>query len=324
VPTGHVEDGYRLGQWTADQRNFYRVGRLSEERGARLEALPGWAWNTRDAAWEEGYSALTRFAARTGHSRAPKIHREDGYRLGQWVEVQRRSFAEGRLSSERVERLSALPGWVWNTYEADWEQGFNLLSDFVAREGHARVPHQQVEGSYPLGQWAARLRAAYGAGRLLDERAAVLAALPGWEWNRQDAAWENGYSALQHFASREGHTRVPISHVEDGFQLGKWVSTQRTAHRVGRLSEERTQRLAAMPGWAWRPLDALWADGFSVLERFVAREGHARVTRNHVEKGFPLGPWVKEQRSMYREGRLPDDRATRLVALPGWVWNARK
>jgi Helicase associated domain len=79
-------------------------------------------------------------------------------------------------------------------------------------------------------------------------------------------------------------------------------------------------RLEALPGWAWRPFDAKWVEGFSVLERFVAREGDARMPRSHVEDGFPLGAWVKEQRSVYREGRLSEERVTRLEALPGWVW----
>uniref|UniRef100_UPI0015C42E1C helicase associated domain-containing protein n=1 Tax=Mycobacterium avium TaxID=1764 RepID=UPI0015C42E1C len=51
-------DGIKLGQWARDQRRKYRQGRVSAERVARLEALPGWAWSDRlDEQWERGFTA---------------------------------------------------------------------------------------------------------------------------------------------------------------------------------------------------------------------------------------------------------------------------
>jgi hypothetical protein len=57
-----------------------------------------------------------------------------------------------------------------------------------------------------------------------------------------------------------------------------------------------------------------------MIQDYVSREGHARVPRDHIENDFRLGAWVKEQRSVYRETRVPDDRVARLEALPGWAW----
>jgi hypothetical protein len=53
------------------------------------------------------------------------------------------------------------------------------------------------------------------------------------------------------FAGREHHTCVPYKHVEHGFELGRWVTKQRTAKRAGRISPERAIRLEALPGWVW-------------------------------------------------------------------------
>jgi predicted helicase len=43
VPRGHCEDGYNLGAWVKKQRSARTEGILSEDRVARLEALPAWS-----------------------------------------------------------------------------------------------------------------------------------------------------------------------------------------------------------------------------------------------------------------------------------------
>jgi len=86
----------------------------------------------------------------------------------------------------------------------------------------------------------------------------------------------------------------------------------------------RAARLESLPDWAWDPLDATWEAAFSALERFVAREHHARVPVLHVEEGSRLGRWINVQRNAYGSGRMAPERAARLEALPGWVWHARK
>ena len=113
MPNSQTEGDFRLGPWVNTQKMHGRAGRLSRDRIARLEALPGWVWDVVGAAWEQALGLLQSYVGREGHARVPNQHTEDGFRLGSWVSEQRRAKKAGRLSPDRVARLEALPSWVW-------------------------------------------------------------------------------------------------------------------------------------------------------------------------------------------------------------------
>lgn len=220
----------------------------------RLEALPGWAWSIKEARWEEGYELLLRFSEREGHSQAPSDYRDaDGFKLGGWVVGQRERRKRGQLPEEQKLRLEALPGWTWHPRELAWKEGFTSLRRFVKREGHAQVPTAyEDDGGFRLGAWVDVQRQRRRRGSITDEQLRRLEALPGWSWNRQVSAWDDGYARLLEFVEREGHARVPRGHRDDdGFRLGQWVNVQRACGRRGELPNERARRLESLVGWTW-------------------------------------------------------------------------
>jgi hypothetical protein len=107
VPHNHREQGFQLGTWVANQRGDQDT--MSPDRRQRLDAL-GFVWDPHAASWEEGFRFLKIFRQREGHCRVSGDHREQGYRLGQWVSNQR--AAQDKLSPERRQQLDAL-GFVW-------------------------------------------------------------------------------------------------------------------------------------------------------------------------------------------------------------------
>jgi len=305
VPDTHREQGLRLGQWVSDQRKDKDT--MPPDRRRRLDAL-GFIWDVLTTKWEEGIHFLEIFRQREGHCRIPQNHREQGFRLGQWVSVQRQ--AQDMLPDRR-RRLDAL-GFVWDVLTTKWEEGFRNLTVYRQREGHCRIPQNHCEQGYRLGQWVTNQRT--DKDTMPPERRQRLDAL-GFMWNKFDAQWEEGFRCLESFYQREGHCRVPQNHREIESRLGLWVAVQRRSRNT--MSPERRQRLDAL-GFVWDVLTAQWEEGFNALQAFHQRNGDCRVRVNHREAEYPLGLWVSHQRQ--DRDALPPDRRQRLDAL-GFVWD---
>ncbi len=132
--------------------------------------------------------------------------------------------------------------------------------------------------------------------------------------------WEKGFAALSKFRARERHCCPSRLHVEGNFNLGLWVSTQRS--RKDLLLLERKRRLDAI-GFVWDWRDLLWEQGFTALLKFKRREGHCRVPALHNEGNYKLGYWVSTQRrykKVYKK-EMSTERKARLNKI-GFVWNA--
>jgi hypothetical protein len=203
VPTDYKSpDGYRLGGWVSEQRA--KRDSMLPERKARLDAL-GFIWNPHPAQWEEGFQHLQAFAKEHGHCMVPQKHvTANGYRLGQWVAVQRTT--RDTISPERKARLDAL-GFIWDMSADEWEEGFRHLQDFVKEHWHCRVPQKHVTADgYRLGLWVTNQRARKDT--IPPERKARLDTL-GFIWDAIADQWEEGFQHLQAFVNEHGHCGSP-------------------------------------------------------------------------------------------------------------------
>ena len=320
-----TEGGFRLGGWVHNQRNAHRSGIMGAERSLRLEALNGWVWDPHDETWETGMNSLLTFGAREGTTRVPAAFRSaEGFKLGAWVIRQRTLFAKRKLSPDRSVRLENQPGWSWNARAERWEDGFAHIQVFVEVKGNAQVPADFVTSNgYRLGRWVTKQRTNYIAGTLSSDRVTRLMTLPGWVWDPFISQWETAFELLALFAGREKHTLVPDDYFsKDGFQLGSWVSHQRSRYRSHKLPATYIARLEGLVGWAWNAIADQWELGFGKLSVYVSREGNSQVPQSHkTADGYMLGSWCNRQRARFRKGLLEADRQLRLEALSGWEWD---
>ena len=239
VPKDYLFCGFKLGTWVQNQRP--KKSRLTPEQIRRLDSL-GFSWDVISERWEEGFTILNSFHRRQGHCKVIDGLVVDGFKLGNWVSVQRRKSS--RLSRDQVTRLDSI-GFVWDPFKSLWEEGFSALSEYQKTEGHCRVPKDHSVNDLKLGIWVQNQRSKKS--RLTPEQIRRLESL-GFSWEVNSQKWEEAFSLLNKFYIRESHCRVVSDFTIDGFNLGIWVNNQR--RRKAMLSRDKVARLDSI-GFIW-------------------------------------------------------------------------
>jgi hypothetical protein len=325
VPVRARARGLNLGKWTARCRDDYWHGVLSLEHTRQLEAVDTWQWGPdRSGTWRHAFNAVARYAAERGTTVFAEETTFDRVDLQAWAAAQRAAYAAGCLPIAAVGLLEQLPGWQWDVDIARWAQGLAVARLYIERHGGLEAVTRETRiGAFRLGHWIQRCREDYRGGTMRPERSAELEALQGWSWRQpQLQSWTDGLQALRDFISQSGHASPSQHEVMDGFPIGWWVTKRRRDYRLGTLSQAHAADLEALPGWQWDPLEHRWQRGFSALAAYAAAHGHANPTRGRRFNGYPVGDWVRAQRTARENHRLSAARAALLEALPGWCWTS--
>ena len=220
----------QLASWINHQRSKYKDGELSKEKIATLEAIPGWTWTARSDMWERGF----RHAQKYGTNFAQKEKDPEGYRLGQWINVQRSQCKD----PERRKRLESIPGWTWNTIEARFELAIEQAKKWGSRGKATRI----TPDGFRIGKWVNAQRT-----KCADlERRKRLEALPDWTWSERKDRTETFITEIVKYG------KVPRGRyvTKGGLNLAQWVHNARM--RKNRLTKEQRKVLESLPGWKWK------------------------------------------------------------------------
>jgi len=208
-----------------------------------------------DEAWEHFFRLLEEYVGKHGHAMVPMLYRtEDGKRLGYWIGGQRKDRRNGVLLADRARRLESLPGWQWAPRISCWDEAHAKLKALLDTMPMSDIRQTHVlSDGLKIGRWINDQRTAYRRGNLPPEQVEALEALPGWIWDQLEARWDAAFEFLGTYVRETGMTRVPMAYRVngDGFSLGQWLRNQRKAHKNGKLSPRRTQKIEQLPGWVW-------------------------------------------------------------------------
>ncbi len=266
VPAGWKENP-QLAHWVAVQRATRKAGKLSAERTKALEHL-GFAWaaehlphthsqrSRSSSDWEQMFSKVKDFQQLNGNFVFP--HKSA---LSAWAIEQRILRRTKELNPAHERALNEI-GFDWEPISNRWERMFKELLEFQKQHGHVDVSQKSRE--YPkLAAWVAKQRFDKKKNRpILATRAHRLDEL-GFTWAFSPvASWEQRFDELLAYRQKYRDCKVP-QHWKKNKQLGKWVNTQRTQLKRGKMEADRKAKLDSI-GFVWDTRAPLLQSGLSV------------------------------------------------------------
>lgn len=317
----------QLARWVMKIRSSYNQGLLDPEKISIFESVSDdWTWDPKEQDWEEKLQLLIKFQAREGHTSVPVNHVEEGESLGIWVFAQRDYYAgrreRGTITPSRKARLEAIPTWSWNPIDDKYESKFKYLLQYIEVTGSSRVPIGYIIDGFALGKWISQRRDTYRKGKLEQrEIERFESSSSDWSWNPSSEVWEEAFALLSDYIAENGNSRVPNATMYNGFNLGTWVSNQKSKYKKGKLTTEEAKRLESLdPAWTWDLMETLWQDFFSELREFANINGHTNVPYKVNGEKSSLGEWVTGQRKFYVRGKMDPERKQLLDSI-GFRWD---
>jgi len=273
---------------------------------------------TLTASWDMMYLEAKRYYEENGDLLVPQAYINDnGYRVGQWVNVQRVNYRKKQfLSESRIRRLEAI-GMDWQTAdERFWNESYQNCKLYFEQHGSL----EGIRTADPhLAAWLVFQRKKYKEGALSTEKIQLLEAV-GMIWSFD--TWEQFYEAAKRFYEQNGHLDIQVGYVtEDGLKLGRWFRTMRNMHREGTLSEKK-QKLLEDIGMKWdSQIMRNWFDKYRLAKEYFEEHGNLNIKVKYIAPdGTRLGTWISTQRSHYLKGILSDEQIEMLEKI-GMVWN---
>ena len=291
------------------------------------------------ANWNDRYFELIEYKGEHGNCKVPQRHGPNKA-LGEWVNDQRkqcRLLNEGKSSAmtkERSDKLNDI-GFVWKADEDAWETRFTQLVAYKEEHGNCNV--STLDGANKqLGEWVGKQRYYYRNHRdgkkspISNERVAKLNEI-GFEWDVNEAAWEEKLAELVAYKEAYGDCNVP-NRFKENEQLGKWVARHRTEYRLyqegkkAKITRERIAKLNEI-GFQWDVNEAAWEEKLAELVAYKEAYGDCNVP-NKFKENEQLGKWVARHRTQYRfyqggkKSHMTEERIAKLDDI-GFKWKVR-
>ena len=250
-----LANGVLLFSWLSNQKNRYKLGKITEDRIKMLESLPKWTWNFFETQWQNTFDDVSTYVKQ--HNKFPpnKFVGKSGKQLAEWIGSQRSNYRDGTIKPEAVKLLESIPGWSWDPLQEQFDEAFSEIQKFIKEHGNASIPHDFTTTSgLKLGAWVSQRRIRYKKKNLENWQIEKLELLTGWTWFAIDNKWNRGFDSLKAFATREGHCSIPRGHYENGIEIAKWAGRQRVMRKNRRLTKHQMDLLNSLPGWNWNPV----------------------------------------------------------------------
>ena len=135
-------------------------------------------------------------------------------------------------------------------------------------------------------------------------------------WDRFESKWESGFSYAKRYVAEYGDiNKVPQDFCYDGFKFIVWLRAQRARKRIGKLSDERIEKMESI-GFIWDKNQVFWEAGFDHAMAYRKEHGSLMIPPKYVcADGFKLGGWIVNQKTRLKKGTLSPEKVEKLRGI---------
>ena len=157
VPTKFIYRNETLGTWVVQQRCAYKgIGntKITQEKINKLNSI-GFIWDAFEYQWDKNYNLLKEYKEKFGNCNVPSGYKYKDTNLGTWVSQQRcalRRTSKIILSNDKIDKLNSI-GFIWDPFEYQWDEKFELLKQYKEEFGNCNVPYNYKYKDVNLGKW---------------------------------------------------------------------------------------------------------------------------------------------------------------------------
>ena len=314
----------KLGGWCTARRKDFKKGKLLRNRVKALEDL-GFSWDVLEVEFQRNLKLLKEFRQKNPNKwpRSTRYIKDiQEKKLGVWCVTTRRSYKNGKLSSNRIIALNKI-GFPWDSDEEDFNKNLTLVKKF--RQMNLNMwpsPSSDDTEERILGAWLTRIREKQKLGILDPKYKKLLECLGDDAWNPIDRQIIKNLILLREFRHKNSDI-WPSSTSNDPTEkaLGRWLVRTIKKFKRGILSSWEKDRLDDL-NFQWEPISYKFAKNLKLLKQFL-EINHGKWPQEK-ESGNPnekkLAIWCKVQRSYAKKNELSPGNKKALDNL-GFIWS---
>ena len=366
IPQNYVvkdENGsiIKLGLWINSQREAYKNKKLNKKQIELLNEIEMvWKVNGNNDVikndWIRNYNLAQKYYEEHSNLLIPRdyvVIEETGniIKLGRWINSQRTAYKNGKLNKKQIELLNEIE-MVWKVngnnevIKNDWIRNYNLAKKYYEEHGSLLIPQnyvviEETGNIIKLGMWINNQRVAYKNEKLNKRQIELLNEIKMvWKVNCNynhkliSDKWIRNYNFAKEYYEEHNNLLIPRDYVvieETGniIKLGRWINSQRTAYKNGKLNKKQIELLNEIE-MVWKVngnnevIKNDWIRNYNLAKKYYEEHGSLLIPQNYVvieETGniIKLGMWINNQRVAYKNEKL-NKRQIELLNEIKMVW----
>ena len=131
-----------------------------------------------------------------------------------------------------------------------WIENLNFLKEYIQQYKSLPKRKEHYCGRN-LGTWCNKQRNKKKWGKLSSHEIEQLQEIPGWAWGKtHELAWIENLNLLKEYVQK--YESLPKQKEKyAGRNIGMWCKTQKNKKKLGKLCQDRIQKLEQLSGWVW-------------------------------------------------------------------------